>query len=48
MLPHYLASVVNLEGDGWPQAILLTPGFGLIDPAAGLWHGLDAANDEKR
>ncbi len=46
VLPRYFASVVDLEGDGWPQFLLLTRGFGLLDPAAGFWHGLDAANDE--
>lgn len=47
MLPSYLSPVVDLDVEGWPVCLLLTPGFGLADPAAGYWHGLEAANDSE-
>jgi len=46
LLPHYFSPVLDMDGEGWPQFLLLLPGFGLPDPAAGYWHGLLAANDE--
>lgn len=46
VLPHDLANIIDLETPGWPQFLLLLPGFGLPDPAAGYWHGLEAANDD--
>lgn len=45
VLPGYLSPVVDLDAEGWPTCLLLTPGFGLLDPAAGYWHGQVVAND---
>jgi hypothetical protein len=45
VLPRALSEMVDLGRGGWPVCLAMPEGCGINDPAAGLWHGSDAANE---